>query len=131
MLGHAHLADRFASHRSSRLACPTSRDHLARRNPNETVHEGAWNHRASRRRDSWIGHSPAGAIAGGALFRPELLWVSARVNESFPPAASPMTAGSPAPTAGVLATGSFHSVAHKSMGSAAVHRLPPGGRRLA
>ena len=45
----------------------------------------------------------AGGIAGWALFRPERLWVDARVNESFPPAASPMTAGSPAPIAGVLA----------------------------
>ena len=72
----------------------------------------------------------AGGIAGWALFRPELLWVSARVNESFPPAASPMTAGSPAPTAGVLATGSFHSVAHKSMGTAAIHRLADGRRVL-
>jgi hypothetical protein len=41
-----------------------------------------------------------------------------------------MTAGSPAPTAGVLAAGSFHSVAHKSMGSAAVHRLADGRRIL-
>jgi hypothetical protein len=71
----------------------------------------------------------AGGIAGWALFRPELLWVSARVNESFPSAASPMTAGSAAPT-GVLATGSFHSVAHKSMGTAAIHRLADGRRIL-
>jgi hypothetical protein len=72
----------------------------------------------------------AGGIAGWALFRPERLWVSARVNESFPPAASPMTAGSPVPTAGVLASGSFHGVAHKSMGTAAVHRLADGRRIL-
>src|SRR5215510_11980386 len=71
----------------------------------------------------------AGGIAGWALFRPERLWVSTRVNESFPPA-SPMTAAGYASTAGVLATGGFHSVAHKSMGTAAVHRLADGRRVL-
>src|SRR5262245_9815527 len=71
----------------------------------------------------------AAGIAGWALFRPERLWVSTRVNESFPPA-SPMTAGGYASTAGVLATGGFHSVAHKSMGTAAVHRLADGRRVL-
>ena len=72
----------------------------------------------------------AGGIAGWALFRPERLWVEARVNESFPAAASPAAAGGPAPTAGVLATGSFHSVAHQSRGTAAVHRLADGRRLL-
>jgi len=77
----------------------------------------------------------AGGIAGWALFRPERLWVDARVNESFPAAASPAAAspaaaGSPAPTAGVLATGSFHSVAHQSRGTAAIHRLADGRRVL-
>jgi len=73
----------------------------------------------------------AGGIAGWALFRPERLWVDARVNESFPVAPSPAAAaGSPAPTAGVLATGSFHSVAHQSRGTAAIHRLADGRRIL-
>jgi len=72
----------------------------------------------------------AGGIAGWALFRPERLWVDARVNESFPAAASPAAAGSPASTAGVLATGSFHSVAHQSRGTAVVHRLADGRRVL-
>jgi hypothetical protein len=72
----------------------------------------------------------AGGIAGWALFRPERLWVDARVNESLPAAASSAAAGSPAPTAGVLATGSFHSVAHQSKGTAAVHRLADGRRVL-
>jgi hypothetical protein len=72
----------------------------------------------------------AGGIAGWALFRPELLWVNARVNESLPAAASPAAAGSSAPTAGVLASGSFHGVAHQSSGTAAVHRLADGRRVL-
>ena len=72
----------------------------------------------------------AGGIAGWALFRPERLWVDARVNESFPAAASPAAAAGPAPAAGVLATGSFHSVAHQSRGTAAVHRLADGRRVL-
>jgi electron transfer DM13 len=72
----------------------------------------------------------AGGIAGWALFRPERLWVDARVNESLPAAASPAAAGDPAPIAGVLAIGSFHGVAHKSTGTAAIHRLADGRRVL-
>jgi hypothetical protein len=71
----------------------------------------------------------AGGIVGWALFRPERLWVDARVNESFP-AAAPAAAGMPAPPAGVLAAGRFHSVAHQSMGTAAIHRLADGRRVL-
>jgi electron transfer DM13 len=64
-----------------------------------------------------------------ALFRPELLWVNARVNESAPEAMSSASATSPAP-AGVLASGSFHGVAHKSAGAAAIHQLADGRRVL-
>ena len=71
-----------------------------------------------------------GALAW-ALFRPERLWINARVNESAPVAASPRAVSASAiPAAGVLAIGSFHSVAHKSMGTAAIHRLADGRRVL-
>src|SRR4030095_320743 len=72
----------------------------------------------------------AGGSAGWALFRPERLWVDARVNESFPAAASPAAGGSPAPPGRALGTGSFHGVAHQSRGAAAVHRLADGRRVL-
>jgi len=69
-------------------------------------------------------------VVAWALFRPELLWIDARVNESAPQATSPVSATSPASAAGVLATGRFHGVAHKSMGTAAIHQLADGRRVL-
>jgi hypothetical protein len=73
-------------------------------------------------------------LAGGALawavFRPERLWVNTRVSESLPVAASSAPVGAPATGAAVLATGSFHSVAHQSKGTAAIHRLADGRRIL-
>ena len=51
---------------------------------------------------------------GWALFRPERLFVNAKVNEAMP------TAGQMGPDTGdtVLATGNFHDVAHKGIGAA-------------
>jgi Electron transfer DM13 len=69
-------------------------------------------------------------VVAWALFRPELLWVNARVNESGPESASSASATSSAPAAAVLATGSFHGVAHKSAGTAAIHQLADGRRVL-
>jgi len=76
-----------------------------------------------------VGLVTVGAVAW-ALFRPELLWVNARVNESAPQAMSTASATSPTPAMGVLASGSFHSVAHKSAGTAAIHQLGDGRRVL-
>ena len=75
-----------------------------------------------------VGLLAVGAVAW-ALFRPELLWVDARVNESAPEASS-ASAASSAPAAGVLATGTFHGVAHKGAGTAAIHQLADGRRVL-
>jgi hypothetical protein len=61
------------------------------------------------------------------LFRPELLFVKTQVNEEFP-AASQVTAAMNAEMP--LLSGSFHSVAHETMGTAAVHELPDGKRVL-
>jgi hypothetical protein len=56
-------------------------------------------------------------------FRPERAVVNATVNESFPTM-------SPGATDTVLAGGTFHSVAHKSAGTATLHQLPDGKRIL-
>jgi len=68
-----------------------------------------------------------GAIAlaiGWYAFRPELLFVSKRVNEQFPSsgqvAAGPMT----------LAQGSFKSLAHETKGSATIYKLADGKQTL-
>jgi len=67
---------------------------------------------------------------GGAwvLFRPELLFVKTQVNEEFPGATSEVAATTD--SALPLLSGSFHSVAHDTMGTADVHELPSGARVL-
>jgi hypothetical protein len=64
------------------------------------------------------------AGVGWALFRPELLFVNKTANDAFPVASA---ASGTAPIS--LAAGQFHSVAHKTMGTAAVYRLP-GSKRV-
>jgi hypothetical protein len=59
------------------------------------------------------------AIALWAAFRPERLFVNAKVNEAMP-------AGLAKVSGTVLASGSFHSVAHASKGTASVYRLEDG-----
>ena len=77
------------------------------------------------RRRTWIaGLAVVGAI-GWYLFRPELLFVKTRVNESLPTevAAQTATTGSAEDAAaGVLLSGTFHSVAHETRGTATVPR---------
>jgi hypothetical protein len=68
-------------------------------------------------------------VGAWVLFRPELLWINARVSERAPEAAPITSAARSAATANVLATGRFHGVAHKSMGTAEIHQLA-GGRRV-
>ena len=85
------------------------------------------------RRRTWIaGLVVLGAI-GWYLFRPELLFVKTRVNESLPTEVAAQTAVgasvAEAP-AGVLLSGPFHSVAHETRGTAAVHELGAGRRVL-
>src|SRR5438067_1843852 len=64
-----------------------------------------------------------GALAAWAAFRPERLFINAKVNESLP-GASATASGA------VLASGSFHDVAHKGAGTAAVYQYPDGKRVL-
>src|SRR5438094_577490 len=76
-------------------------------------------------------------IAGGLFvagiawyaFRPERLFIDQKVNEAFPAAAAQQASGSEG-TPRVLATGRFHSVAHKTMGKATIYRLRDGKRVL-
>jgi hypothetical protein len=80
------------------------------------------------KRRTWIvGLVVVGAI-GWYLFRPELLFVNTRVNETLTAQATPGSAESETPAA--LFAGSFHSVAHETKGTATVHRLPDGKRVL-
>jgi len=68
------------------------------------------------------------AATGWYLFRPERLFVNAKVNEKFPADGSMRSeAAAPAIT---LADGSFHDGAHKTAGMATIHRLPDGKRVL-
>jgi len=64
------------------------------------------------------------AIAAWAAFRPERIFVNAKVNETMPTATTTDGAGK------VLASGSFHSVAHDSSGDASVYQLADGKRIL-
>jgi len=85
------------------------------------------------RRYARIGIAAGLLVAGvGAwgLFRPELLWINARVSESAPEAPPVASTDQSATVANVLATGRFHGVAHKSMGGAAIHQLADGRRVL-
>jgi hypothetical protein len=84
-------------------------------------------------RRTWIaGLAVVGAI-GWYLFRPELLFVKTRVNESLPAevAAQTTSAATAADAAGgVLLRGQFRSVAHETHGAATVHELGAGRRVL-
>ncbi len=66
------------------------------------------------------------AGVGWYLFRPELLLVNRTANEAFPAAA----ASSPGKSPVFLASGQFHSVAHKTMGKATVYQAADGGKLL-
>jgi hypothetical protein len=63
------------------------------------------------------------AIALWAAFRPERLFVNAKVNEAMP-------AGFANVSQTVLSSGSFHSVAHESKGAASIYQLANGKRIL-
>jgi len=81
-----------------------------------------------RRRNWIVGLVVLGAI-GWYLFRPELLFVNKRVNESLTAQAPAQAAGTDVVPVAVLA-GSFHSVAHETKGRATVHRLSDDTRVL-
>ena len=63
------------------------------------------------------------AIALWAAFRPERLFVNAKVNEAMPASLSNLSQT-------VLSSGSFHSVAHGTKGTASIYQLTDGERIL-
>jgi len=66
---------------------------------------------------------------GWYLFRPELLFISHSVNETFPTTATQQTMSSNlAPL--LLSQGRFHGVAHATEGLASLYQLPDGQRAL-
>lgn len=74
----------------------------------------------------------AAAIAGGVLwylFRPELLFVNAKVNDLFPVAAAEQTSERVTQPV-LLSQGDFHRVAHESKGTAAIYQFADGKRLL-
>ena len=75
------------------------------------------------RRRTWIAGLFVLSAIGWYLFRPELLFVKTKVNESLPTEVAAQTAA-----AGVLLSGEFRSIAHETHGTATVHEL--GGRRV-
>ena len=84
------------------------------------------------RRRTWVaGLVVLGAI-GWYLFRPELLFVKTKVNESLPAEVAAQTVDAAAADAvpGVLLQGQFRSVAHETKGTATVHELGAGRRVL-
>jgi len=63
------------------------------------------------------------AVAGWALFRPELLFINKTVNESLP-------SSNGANAQEMLASGTFHGIAHDTEGLAAIYEFPNGKRIL-
>jgi hypothetical protein len=65
-------------------------------------------------------------IIGWTAFRPERLFVNAKVNESLPMAAASTTRNSQS----VVVSGNFHGVAHKTAGRATIYQLADGKKIL-
>lgn len=63
------------------------------------------------------------AVVGWALFRPELLFINKTVNESLP-------GSNGANDQEMLASGTFHGIAHDTEGSATIYQFPNGKRVL-
>ncbi len=76
------------------------------------------------KRRNWIVGLVVVGAAGWYLFRPELLFIDKRVNETL------AAQGAPGAAPAALVAGSFHSVAHETKGTATVHRLGNGTRVL-
>ena len=76
----------------------------------------------------WIAVAVVGVGVAWYLFRPERLFINKTVSEELTPASrtSPASATAPLP----LATGSFHSVAQESRGTATVFQYADGKRVL-
>ena len=69
------------------------------------------------------------AAAGWYLFRPERLFITTQVNESFPEVTK-ASGMEKAKMPELLAQGEFHNGAHDTRGTAAIYKLPDGKRVL-
>ena len=86
-------------------------------------------HRATTRRTLSIAAAVIVVAIGWYLFRPELLFISRSVNETFPTTATqPTTPANLTPR--LLSQGRFHGVAHATQGLATIYQLPDGKRAL-
>jgi hypothetical protein len=98
----------------------------------DTVHQPNLQTRGRRtttRRTLRIAAAVIGVAIGWYLFRPELLFISRSVHETFPTTATqPTTSSNPAPR--LLSQGRFHGVTHTTAGLATIYRLPDGKRTL-
>src|SRR6201987_5724474 len=65
-----------------------------------------------------------GAAIAWAAFRPERLFVNAKVSEAMPTSAASTVSET------ILGSGSFHSVAHEGSGNASIYQLSEGKRIL-
>ena len=86
-------------------------------------------HRAAPRRALTMTAAAIVIAIGWYLFRPELLFISRQVNETFPATAAHMTTASTAAPM-PLSQGRFHGVAHATHGLATIYQLPDGTRAL-
>jgi electron transfer DM13 len=64
------------------------------------------------------------AVIAWAAFRPERLFVNAKANEGFPTSAASTVSER------ILASGTFHGVAHDGSGNASIYQLSDGKRVL-
>src|SRR5262245_52506970 len=98
----------------------------------DTVHQPnaqTLGHRTTTRRTLRIAAAVIVVAIGWYLFRPELLFISRSVNETFPTTATQPTPSSHlAPQ--LLSHGRFHGVAHATQGIATIYQLPDGKRAL-
>ena len=85
--------------------------------------------RATTRRTLRLAAAVIVVAIGWYLFRPELLFISHSINETFPTTATQQTT-SAKPVPMLLSQGRFHGVAHATEGLATIYRLPDGQRAL-
>jgi Electron transfer DM13 len=85
--------------------------------------------RATTRRALRLAAAVIVVAIGWYLFRPELLFISHRISETFPTTATkPTITSNSAPL--LLSQGHFHGVAHTTQGLAGIYQLPDGKRAL-
>ena len=83
-----------------------------------------------QKRQFLIGALAVAALGAWYAFRPERLFINQTVSESLSDAYAAAPAGTVTAEPVALAVGRFHSVAHETMGQAAIYQLPNGKRVL-